>query len=209
MELPSHRYGKVMTRISDRFRLIDQIKSLGRGNFSANEGIAFQLRKIIEGVAYGCVISSETGSKDKVRSARGHWNAKNVLNELDKKRRLSLPNPSLLRAASDEESSKDDVKWTIEGQPNKCLTKAQIIEIYEQTHAWLHELNPFYNTPKFFLEKHEDALWNSSVSMEEMLSKHFIALMGEGFYCTLFDQQTGTVKVLPLSRQSENYAQTH
>ena len=197
-----------MTRISDRFRLIDQIKAIGKGSFSANEGIAFQVRKIVEGVAYGCVVSSEAGSKAKIRSARGHWNAKNVLNELDKKSCLSLPNPSELRAASEEEAQRDAVKWTIEGQPSKCLSKKQIIDIYEHTHSWLHELNPFYNDSKTFLDANEETLWAASDRLREMLSRHFIAVMGEAFFCTLFDEETGTTKVLPLSRSPE-YAQTH
>ena len=196
-----------MARISDRFRLIEQIQTIGKGHFAANEGIAFQLRKIIEGVAFGCVVSSELGTKIKIRNARGHWNAKHVFNELAKKGCLTLPNPSVLRAPLGDELQ-EDIKWVIEGLPRKCLTKQAVIEIYERTHVWLHEINPFYSDSKKVLTDNEDMLWQDSESLLAMLERHFIAVQGEGFYCTLFDIQTGTTKVLPLSRPPE-YAQTH
>lgn len=196
-----------MSRIADRVRLIWQIQELGKGSFSANEGIAFQLRKIIEGLAYACVIASETGSKSKIRSARGHWNARTIFNQLDKKGCLGLPNPSELRSAEADEAM-DEVKSVIQGKPEKCLSKSQIIEIYERTHDWLHEINPFYAERLDDLAKREDSLWNDVNSVVGMLERHFIAVAGEAFYCTLFDKTTGSTKVLPLARPPE-YAQTH
>ena len=206
-KLPSHQYGEVMSRIADRISLIRRIMEGGKGSFSSNEGIAFQLRKVIEGMAFACVVASENGTKSKIRSARGHWNARNILNDLAKRGLLTLPNPSRLRNARQEESN-DGIKTVIEGIPEKCLTKLEVVEIYDRTHAWLHETNPFYSDPKDLIANSEDGLWSDADAIFGMLERHFIAVSGEAFYCTLFDTETGRTKVLPLTRPLAN-AQTH
>jgi hypothetical protein len=198
----SAQYGDIMSVIADRFKVISQIHHAGKGNFSNSEALAFQLRKIVEGTAFGCLVAIENGLKKIPKDAVGQWNADKIFAALSKRDINVLPNPSVLRAATQAEIKSDNVQFAIEGQPDKCLTISEIRRIYRATHGWLHERNPYVGSNADFLRKNENELWSNGTKVFEMLERHFIGIGGEAFYCVLADINDGLTKVQPFSKLS-------
>lgn len=189
-----------MARIRRRFDLIRQLQTLGRGNFTVSETIAFHLRKIVEGAAFGCLIACQNGLKAIPKDAQGQWNADTILARLAKRQVNVLPNPSILRAATPDEQKQHIVNAVVEGQPEKCLDSSEIREIYRKLHAWLHERNPYVGDHASFLADGEDNLWAAVEKLWNLLAKHFISISGEAFFCVLVDDVDGETKVIAASK---------
>jgi hypothetical protein len=93
------------------------------------------------------------------------------------------------------------VKTTIEGVPERRLTHDVLVAIYQRLHGWAHELNPYTQAGRdTHYAKYSPALWNDLERLERFLERHFISIRGEGFYCTLRDEQDGQTKVVPLHK---------
>ena len=198
--LPGEQYLELMGRVRERFEVIRRLKAIGPQNFSACEGIAFHLRKIIEGIAFGCLVACENGLKQIPSDAKGQWNADTIFAQLDKRKLIVFPNPSQLRNATDAEARESGVKVVIEGLPECVLQYPQVREIYRSTYPFLHEKNPY--RPSQFGPAIFKKLWYDVDLIWKLIERHFIVIGGEGFYCTLVDSQDGQTKVIPLSRET-------
>jgi hypothetical protein len=53
---PEQLYLDVMLAIRDRLDVIDRLASSPGGNFSRAEAAAFHGRKVVEGIAFGCLV---------------------------------------------------------------------------------------------------------------------------------------------------------
>ncbi|WP_294174063.1 hypothetical protein, partial [uncultured Sphingomonas sp.] len=194
------RYGDLMFRIRQRFELARTVQVDGKGSFTRSEVIAFQLRKIIEGTAFGCLIAIDHGLKHVPRDAVGQWAADQIFRSLAKKNMKTVPSPSIIRKATEEEQAAHQATIVVQGTPSVRLTAEELIDIYQRTHIWLHELNPFVRTPEDLLNVQENVLWDDLDRVWRFLERHFISIRGEGFFCTLKDKVDEQVKVLPLTK---------
>jgi len=138
-------YLNLMRTIRGRFDVIDAVRAAPGDEFLRGESAAFHVRKIVEGIAFGCLVAIEHGMKSVPRDAKGQWNAEKILRSLQSRNLRVLPSPSLIRKATPQESSEHNVRGMIEGIPDRRLDHAQLIKIYQRLHPWLHEANP-YNT---------------------------------------------------------------
>jgi hypothetical protein len=190
-----------MRMIRSRLDSVREISTLGVDDYHKAENAAFQGRKIIEGIAFSCLVAVENGLQNIPREAKGQYNAEKLLKNLQKNNIKVLPNPSILRPAEENEIIEHNVSVVVDGQPEKVLSHEEIIAIYRRFHCWLHELNPYTKSNhKSFHENNSEQLWIDLDSLENLVSRHFISISGEGFFCTLRDANDNATKVVSLSK---------
>jgi len=200
-EIQVEQYQTLMEVIKSRFDALDELINIGFNNFSISEVAAFHGRKVIEGIAFACLISTKNGFKTIPKEAIGQYNAEKIFKTLIRKNIEIFPSPSLLRIPTDAERKIHDVKIIIDGIPDLRITQSEMISKYQRMHNWLHELNPFTKDGhKIFNEKYREQLLKDLNQLKAFLSSHFISINGEAFYCTLSDKVDNTTKVIALSR---------
>ena len=196
---PVDQYHAVMSRIRSRLDVISQIRRSNLSTLSALETAAFHLRKVIEGIAFGCLIACENGVKRLPRDAQGQWNADNIFSRLDRRGVLALPNPSAFRSPTSEEREEmkrsigAELAHVIEGQPDACLNVDDIRSMYRRTHGWLHEENPYVARDADQRAVEVENLWSDVDKIEGLLGSHAIGISGEMFFCVLRDKDRTTV----------------
>jgi hypothetical protein len=168
---PIDKYRALLRVVRTRFDMIEMLKGSAGDRSLVAEACAFHGRKIVEGIAFGCLIAVEHGLGDAPRDAKGKWNADAILTSLKKKNLgTAFPSPSIIRAATAEERREHGgVGVTIEGQPDRRMTLDELLDAYTHLHRWNHEINPYVdNDRQEFLSKHEGKLWDT----------HWIAYIG-------------------------------
>lgn len=201
MPKPFQQYEDLMRVIRQRFDIVEAIKSANLNTFSKSETAAFHGRKIVEGIAFGCLIAFDNKMKHVPRDAKGQWNASTIFRSLKSKNIQVLPNPSTYKTASKDEVSQHNVKAVITGLPELCLTYDDLVGIYSRLHKWLHEINPYVEEDRErFTTNNENILWDDLDKLRKLMGHHFIAIRGDGFFCTLWDQKGGQTKVIALSK---------
>ncbi|HEX9660449.1 MAG TPA: hypothetical protein VGA18_09110, partial [Rhodothermales bacterium] len=202
---PSELYLSLMRTIRSRFDLLDALRGLEAGGFSKAETAAFQGRKIVEVIAFGCLVATEQGLKHVPHDAKGQWAADAIFKSLRKKGISTFPSPSIIRRAVPEDYV-EGINVVIEGVPERRISSVDMEALYVRLHKWLHELNPYVTTDRAtFLAVHETQLWEDLQKVERFIERHFISIRGEGFYCVLRDSVDGLTKVKPLSKRSDLY----
>lgn len=202
---PSAQYLDLMKVLRSRFELISVLQEAKIDSFSKGETAAFHARKIVEGIAFGCLIAVENGLNHVPRDSSGQWNAEVILTNLQKKNINVFPSPSVIRESSPEERAEHNVSVVVEGMAERRISHNELKDIYVRLHKWLHEINPYVEKNRNgFLEKNQETLWKDIAKLRLMMEKHFISISGKGFYCTLWDSRDGITKILPLEKSSED-----
>lgn len=195
------KYLELMKVIRNR---LDSIKSLTSINFNNSEIIAFHGRKIIEAIAFGCLIGTKNGFKIIPKDALGQYNAEKILKTLSRKGNEIFPSPSIIRYATEKEIEQYNVKISIEGIVERRITKDELIKKYQRMHNWLHELNPYTKEGhQIFYEKNQEQLSEDINDLDLFLESHVMSINGKAFFCTLNDKVDGTTKVISLSKIEE------
>lgn len=203
MEAPEQLYESLMSVVRDRLDAVAVLAASQGAAFARAEAAAFHGRKIVEGIAFGCLVATEQGRKQVPRDAKGQWNAKVILNRLASKNIETFPSPSILRKANDSERRSGGVALVVEGQPDRRVTHQELVAIYQRLHRWLHELNPYVSKDRMaFCEQHEASLWDDLARVERLMERHFIAIAGRGFFCILRDSVDSRTKVVSLEEVS-------
>ncbi|MCQ4270070.1 hypothetical protein NA655_03440 [Pseudomonas kuykendallii] len=199
---PIENYGELMWKIRSRFDVIEALRQSDSDPFSRAESAAFHGRKIVEAIAFACLVAVNNGLKIIPRDAKGQWNAEAIFKNLKSKNITALPSPSNIRQATLEEQMTDGVNVIIEGIPEKRLTTEELIEIYKRLHVWLHELNPYsYQGHSEFYTQKSGTLWADLEKLHLFIERHFISIRGTAFFCVLRDTQDRETKVIPLAKQ--------
>ena len=181
--------------------MIEILRQSSTDPFSRAESAAFHGRKIVEAIAFACLVAIDNGLKNIPRDAKGQWNAETIFKSLKAKNLTVLPSPSNIRQATSEEKSTNGVSVTIEGIPERRLTHENLIEIYQGLHAWLHEVNPYtYQGHLDFYAQKSVVLWQDLEKLHLFVERHFISIHGAGFFCILRDCQDQQTKVVPLNK---------
>ena len=198
-------YIDLMAIVRERLDTINKIKLLGKESFYLSETVALHGRKIIEAIAFSCLLAVDNSLKAIPREAKGQYNAEKIFKTLRNKGINALQNPSIIRQASEEEKNQHNVNIiVIEGIPSKCLTYDDLISIYQNLHNWLHELNPYTKKGHTeFNNTNRVQLWNDISRLEGMVEHHAMTVRGIGFYCTLRDKDTRDTKMIAISKISD------
>lgn len=196
-------YHSLMLTVRDRLDAIDALHNASIAPFSRAEAAAFHGRKVVEAIAFGCLVAIENGLQEVPRDARGQWNAQVIFKSLRHKGLSVLPSPSSIRQATIEEQREDSVKAVVEGVPERRLTHDELIGISEALHAWLHEVNPYVNKDHAsFYAQRAERLWADLARVRLFLERHFISIHGEAFFCVLWDSQDNQTKVGSLTKSA-------
>jgi len=200
---PIENYGSLMWTIRGRFDVIETLRQSTAESFSRAESAAFNGRKIVEAIAFACLVAIDHGALTIPRDAKGQWNAETIFKSLKAKSLVVLPSPSIIRQSTADEKSSSNVNVTIEGVPGRRLSYDDLIAIYQRLHAWLHEVNPYVHQERSdFYAKKSAALWQDLTDLHEFIERHFISIQGNGFFCVLRDTQDQQTKVIPLSKEA-------
>lgn len=203
--VPNQLYLDLMSAIRDRLDVIDGLASSSGGDFARAEAAAFHGRKVVEGIAFGCLVATENGLKHIPRDAKGQWNAESILKSLNSKGIKTFPSPSIVRKPTDEECQRDNVTMVVEGIPERRISSTEFIAMYQRMHRWLHELNPYVTKDRTtFYSQNGQQLWDDLSMINRFIERHFISISGHGFFCVLRDSTDGSTKVLPLSKTQNN-----
>jgi hypothetical protein len=198
---PEQNYLDLMSSIRDRFDVISKLVKSSGGDFARAETAAFHGRKIVEGIAFGCLVATEKGLRSIPRDAKGQWNAQAILLGLQKKGLQTFPSPSALRKATSDEQAEHNASITIEGIPERRISTSDFIAMYQRMHRWLHELNPYVTKDRAtFYADHGQSLWTDLLTIERFIERHFISISGQGFFCVVRDSVDDMTKVVPLSK---------
>jgi hypothetical protein len=198
---PIENYGSLMWTIRSRFEVIDTLRESNAEPFSRAESAAFNGRKVVEAIAFACLVAIDHGALTLPRDAKGQWSAETIFKSLKAKSLAVLPSPSFIRQSTSEEKRSSNVDVTIEVIPDRRLSYDDLIAIYQRLHAWLHEVNPYVHQERSnFYSKKSAALWHDLTDLHKFVERHFISIQGEGFFCVLRDTQDQKTKVIPLSK---------
>lgn len=198
---PLDTYLDLMTTVRARLDMIATLSASVGNNFDRAETAAFHGRKIIEGIAFACLVATDNGLKQVPRDAKGQWSAEKILKGLQRTGLHTFPSPSEIRVATEQEQLDSGAKTIIEGIPERRITPDALIEIYQHLHNWLHEFNPYVRgTQTDFYATHGQHLWSELQRVDRFIERHVCSIGGAGFFCTLRDKQDGTTKVASFSR---------
>lgn len=73
-----------METIRNRLDVIAQLKQSTADDFARAEAAAFQGRKVVEGIAFACLVAIENGLPVVPKDAKGKWNAEDIFKNLKK-----------------------------------------------------------------------------------------------------------------------------
>lgn len=198
---PHQTYQSLMETVRGRLDIILELKASSADDFLKAESAAFHGRKVVEAIAFGCLVAVENGLKDIPKDAKGQWNAEKILRKLKSKGLSVLPNPSNIRQANPEEMAERKIKVVIEGAPENCLSHDDLIEIYQGLHSWLHEVNPYtHGDHSEFYAERSYKLWSALSKLEQLVERHFISIRGAAFFCVLRDKVDHKTKVIAFSK---------
>jgi len=200
---PTETYLSLMETLRTRLDLVTVLKASDADDFARAESAAFHGRKVVEGIAFACLVAIENGLQTVPGDAKGQWNAEDILKSLKKKGLDVLPSPSQLRSATTAEKQDNNVAAVVEGIPDRRLSHDDLISIYQRLHAWAHEINPYTQLKREdFCSKRSAVLWDDLRKLDLFMQRHFISIRGKGYFCTLRDAQDGRTKVLPLTKDA-------
>lgn len=203
---PVEKYRRLMRVMRGRFDMIDLLKASAGDRFLVAEACAFHGRKIIEAIAFGCLVAIEHGLGEVPRDAKGKWNAEKIFDSLERKNLgTAFPSPSIVRKPTAEELvTHGKLGATVEGQPERRLELSALKKAYVDLHRWNHELNPYVDDGRQeFLDKHEKALWLILGNLRRFMERHTISIRGKMFFAVLKDSADGQVKVINLTKVSD------
>jgi len=201
---PQDLYLALMKSIRERLDFVETLASASGDSFARAETAAFHGRKVVEGIAFACLVATHHGLKHVPRDAKGKWNAEEILRGLQKKNLQVFPSPSLIRFPLAEEQAFSNVTATIEGIPECRLTHDELIGMYQRLHRWLHEVNPYVTAGRDeFYASHGAKLWDELRALDRFIEQHFISIQGHAFFCVLRDKLDGQTKVASLSRSAD------
>lgn len=201
MKTPLDNYTALMRTLRERFDLMDRFTRNSQITYSGAEIVAYNARKIVEGIAFGCLVAIEHGLKTVPRDAKGQYNAETIFKSLEKKGLNVLQNPSEMREATDVERNKNNATVVIEGIPSKQLSYKQLIEIYHYLHGWAHELNPYVESDRNeYLRTNFKTMLAHVVRLSDFISNHMVSIQGKGFFCVLKDRSDGLTKIISLEQ---------
>ena len=176
-------YENLMKVARVRLDAIRALRNASFDTFSRAEAAALHGRKVVESIAFACLVALDHGVNQVPRDAKGQWSAEAIFGSLKKKGLNVLPSPSVLRAPTAEEIAKQGpIKSTIQGVAERRLTLDELRAIYMRPHKWLHELNPYVESDRTaFASAHEADLWADLERVDGFIDRHFISIRGQGF----------------------------
>ena len=194
--LPYTAYEVGMTVIRARLLYLDS-KPADAHPLVAAEKIAFQVRKIIEGVAFAALSAVEYRNRQMMSDHRGKG-ADKLLIWLDKKRLLSLPSARQVEPAP--EPTPVGCLGSLVEAPDRNMAVEQLRAAYSRASALIHERHPERFIPET-IEAECFALEEDGRRLRAWLWLHVTSLHGEAFLLDMDKHGTNRflARLVPMS----------
>ncbi len=176
------RYLNQMALIKKRQSVIDNVlnKRTTTGyRYSDVEICVLEIRKIIELIAMGSMVSNiEEYSKlhDKYQN---DWNARFIFNDIERINPHFYPEPITI-----DKSGEHDRFVPIS---SGYLTKEEAIKVYEKCNAFLHEDNPFHAAHDVAYYEKGIPIWNSKIIT--LLNRHLVHIYDDYMYFVIMQSE--------------------
>ncbi len=196
------KYAHVMDEIKRRTRVVHLFLNGERNaiyNVVNAELMCLQIRKILELIALGSLVANQKIFLKKVQNLQKMWNAKFILNDIEKL------NPDFYPKPIDEKPSKeDDVVNDLIDIKEGYLTKENFIEIYDKCGKILHAENPLGNGIDYKYYEKNIPIWMDKI--RRLLNSHTIKLLNDRNMYLVHMQENGkdgtTVYVFERTKKS-------
>ena len=191
------QYQALLEKIRLRFETIKSLEPTEESDIVNLEAVAFQLRKIIEGLAFCCLVALENGLKSVPRDASGQWNADRIFAKVSKREGFMFPWP--VRREDPPEGADPEVKHHMVTVDDALLKAADLRKIYQDSHVWVHEWNPYVDHYRDKFESRRTKLLTDVQRLHAFLRVHMVGIAGEVFIGIVDDPQDGAVRVIAAS----------
>ena len=154
--------------------------------FNNVEFCVLQIRKILELIAYSSLVSDAEVYRQQLGKIEKMWNAKLILNDLERIHKEFYPQPFSL-------DPNDNVNERLIDKKEPFLSRDEFVKVYDKCGKILHEFSPLETDAT--IEDEFNAVWNSIDEwvdhIVQLLSLHIIWLYNEHlFYIKLGDNDT-------------------
>ena len=184
-----------MRNIRARFDIIDGLKLSKISEYAELETAAFHLRKSIEGVAFGCLVTMENGLNSVPRDAQGEWSADRIFSKMARQKPAIFP---LAVNSEDPPQNSIGVQHHLTENKQHNLRVGQVRSIYRRTHPWLHEMNPYIPVTATKFENLRNALLDDIVSVWLWLLHH-VTISNKEIFMTVMKNSQGELEVMSAS----------
>lgn len=151
--------------------------------YSDLEICMLQLRKTIELIAMGSIISNVDEYSKMNEKYYDNWNARLVFQDVERINPLFYPQPISINHHNDGPDEFIALK-------SEYMTKDEAIKLYEKCGAFLHANNPYKNPVDFEYYRNNIDSWRSKIV--RLLNVHLIKLLdGNMYYVVMNDKSTG------------------
>jgi hypothetical protein len=134
------------------------------------ESIYLQIRKILELIALGSLVSNRASFSPVYAEFSKYWNARLLFRDLERINPDFYPRPVV-----EVPSPTPGVKAHIDDRKDGFLTKDEFLKLYEKTGAVLHADNPYGSRTDYqYYEKHVES-WRDAIM--GLLNSHIIKLV--------------------------------
>ncbi|MDD2828902.1 MAG: hypothetical protein PHW18_04940 [Sulfuricurvum sp.] len=141
-------------------------------NATTIESMALQFRKILELIAFSSLIANKRTYSKQYENFAKHWNAKNLLKDLEKINPNFYPNPIF-----EEFVNQEDLTSILHDKNEGYLTKKRFELIYEKCGAILHAENPYGRKIDYSYYRENMHKWYSEIM--NLLNSHQIRLLDD------------------------------
>ncbi len=197
---PAAAYENSMILIRERLLAIDRTDPSETPLVRA-ERIGFQVRKIIEGVAYGALSAAEVRNKQ-VLSQQRSKDADKLLSWLHSKSMLVLPSAQRL-----EPPPSAEYRIVMAGAGSEDLTLNDLKSMYSRASSLVHERHPEELT-RTQIESELSSIERDASRLRSWLWLHIMFLRGEGFLLQMgqFGTESFMVSISKIGDLPDEYA---
>jgi len=154
-------------RVGIILSIVEGRLSIGREDFDS-ELACVQLRKALELIAFASLSANKVQYSKAYRKFSKHWNAKSLLNNIEKIHPDFYPKPVVF---SEDISQGKHLLEVKEG----FLTRNEFVELYDKCSEVLHARNPFRTGPKIINFRYSIKEWIERI--QKLLALHQIRLV--------------------------------
>ena len=141
LPLPLRNYENLMLLAKRRLMFIEEFNNK-KVDFLKIELIAVQLRKLIEGVAYGCVSASELGGANLSEETLDAYDARTVFEALRKGDLNFIPRPCSFTFNGGETMEEWNISKKDVARSDQLNSAKDYLNAYKKLHQYAHEFHP-------------------------------------------------------------------
>jgi hypothetical protein len=172
---PAHVYCRIMNDVRDRLFMASKVAALDKcefdfGNMVELERAMLHIRRVLECVAFASLLANEGQIRPAIRDASGMWNAKKILDAVERVNPDFFPVPAEI-----VRTTQGTVSLNLLPSKANILTRDDFVKLYGFTSRVIHERNPLAAEEELNVERP----WREWIQrIRNLLQVHRIGLLG-------------------------------